>query len=237
MHEFLERSLNASEAKLRGGTDAKKAAAALDTIKQIRSGPRIKAEATTNGFDVEGRIQIPATVLPAASLLLKSKGNTEAPSLPIVPVQLLKKFDPKIDKPFQTELGDRFVTVEDNAWRLEAKKATPAPRPGEAVRVPVIQLFELPRQQVQNSTIVLRFSMKTEKVTNNVSVRLSAGDGGTFLENAYGPISGTTNWNNYEIRYTYKGTSPASVFIMVDITGTGTIWLKDIELVKIPAKP
>jgi serine/threonine-protein kinase len=148
---------------------------------------------------------------------------------------VLKKFDPKTDKPFQTELADRHASIEGDSWRIDAKKA-PASGPGFTLFAPDIRLFELPKQNIQQSTIVLRFKMKSEKLTTNACVGFKVGGQPTWRE---GPefnadVIGTTDWKNYEVFNSCKDSVPTDIAVLANIGGTGTIWLKDIELVKIP---
>jgi uncharacterized protein (TIGR03067 family) len=148
---------------------------------------------------------------------------------------VLKKFDSKTDKPFQTELADRQVTIEGDSWRIDAKKA-PLSGPGFTIFAPDIRLFELPKQNVQQSTVMLRFKMKSEKLTVNACVGLSIRGQPIWR---WGPefdtsVIGTTDWKNYAVPNWCKDSEPADIAILANIGGTGTIWLKDIQLVKIP---
>src|SRR5262249_49065966 len=120
------------------------------------------------------------------------------------PQTVLKKFDPKADKPYQLEFGGRNVMVEENGWRIEAKKASPS-GPEGGIDSPSIKLFELPVQGVRNHSVVLRFKMKTEKVTYLANVGLQVGGRLLWLDQGSSdPASGTTNWKSYEIQYECK---------------------------------
>ena len=59
-------------------------------------------------------------------------------TIPSTKETVLKKFDPKMDKPFQTEVDDRRVTVDGDAWRIDARARPPA-----AV-ASALRLFDLP---------------------------------------------------------------------------------------------
>src|SRR5262249_4438363 len=135
----------------------------------------------------------------------------------------LKKFDPKTDKPFQTELEDRRVTVDGDAWRIQAGAQPPAA--GAAI----LQLFDLPKQNVGRSVVILRFMMKTEKVERYATVHLSAGG---ETERLLGDsVRGTTDWKRYELRCECKA-AIADVLVSVEIGGFGTMWLKDVFLLR-----
>ncbi|HEV3144077.1 MAG TPA: protein kinase, partial [Gemmataceae bacterium] len=147
---------------------------------------------------------------------------------------VLKKFDPKTDKPFQIELADRHVTIEGDAWRMDAKKDPPS-GPGFFIVAPNIKLFELPKQNIQQSTVVLRFKMKSEKLTSNARVGLWFGGQPISHYRPEDPdVIGTTDWKDYAVSNLCKDSGPADIAIFANIGGTGTIWLKDIELVKSP---
>jgi uncharacterized protein (TIGR03067 family) len=151
---------------------------------------------------------------------------------------LLKKFDPKTDKPSQTELNDRVVTVEQGAWRIEAKKPAPPAPPFGWVAGPEVRVFHLPKQPIQHGTIVLRFTLKSEKVTDRATVSLNIGATSVdWLGNNSAPIRGTMDWTRFELRRSFNGNEPADVSASVGILETGTIWLKDVELVKINSGP
>src|SRR5262249_32410670 len=127
----------------------------------------------------------------------------------------LKKFDPKTDKPFQTEFEDRRVTVESDAWRINALARPPGASPA------ILQLFDLPKQNVGRSVVILRFMMKTEKVERYATVHLSAGG---ETERLLGDsVRGTTDWKRYELRCAYSKAEPADVRVSVEIGGFGTM--------------
>jgi serine/threonine protein kinase len=201
---------------------------------------RVKTECKTVGFDAEGSAQVPALVWRALVARAKATPLSGAEKTrPALHVQVLKKFDPKTDRPYQTELNYRFVSVAEDSWRIEAKQH-PGLTPGGNVAFSNIRLFDLPKQNVQRSTIVLRFKMKTEKVTGpyelgNATVELLVGGlDSKIRRDTSGRANGTTNWKSFELRYECNLSAPTDLAVVVDISDTGTVWLKDIELVKIP---
>src|SRR5262249_49408140 len=118
---------------------------------------------------------------------------------------------------------DRRVTVESDAWRINALARPPGASPA------ILQLFDLPKQNVGRSVVILRFMMKTEKVERYATVHLSAGG---ETERLLGDsVRGTTDWKRYELRCECKA-AIADVLVSVEIGGFGTMWLKDVVLLR-----
>jgi tRNA A-37 threonylcarbamoyl transferase component Bud32 len=177
-------------------------------------------------------LEVVTTPLPGS---VPAPSPVPASNPPSAKETLLKKFDPKTDQPFQTEIDDRHVSIEGDAWRIEAKKAPPS-GPGFQVFARDIRLFELPKQNVERSKIVLRFKMRSEKVTVHSRVGISVGGqpdwrGGPEFD---ATVIGTTNWKDYALYVWSKDSGPKDIAVLVNIGGTGTIWLKEMELVRIP---
>jgi hypothetical protein len=182
-------------------------------------------KANTLAIDLILRNNVKAAILiedlEVVKLPLKS-----APAAPTKEIPL-KKFDPKTDKPFQVEVDHCHVTVVDNAWRIEAK-------PDMRVDTQQIRLFEIPKQDLGDCALVLRLKMKTEKVTQSAEAELYVGNTRRdWTGSDTGAIRGTTEWKQYELRRELKESSPQDISIRANFLGTGTMWLKDIELVKI----
>src|SRR5262249_30183927 len=138
------------------------------------------------------------------------------PNAPPAREVVLKRFDPKTDKAFQTEVSERIVTVDGDSWRIEAKKAPPR-GPGGGYGPRDVRLFELPKQAIQRSTIVLRFKMKTEKVESDTAASVVLSINGQHVEwlgRSGNPIAGTTDWKSYEFRYEAKDEQPATIGIL-----------------------
>src|SRR5262249_52983191 len=75
-------------------------------------------------------------------------------------VQMLKKFDPKVDKPIAREVLGRKVTEEEGGWRIryqnEQEQASLEAEPN------YIPLFEISRPAVKGRRVTLRAQVRTE---------------------------------------------------------------------------
>src|SRR5207244_1575803 len=64
------------------------------------------------------------------------------------------------------------------------------------------------------------------------------GVGEFFSKGLQNPVQGTTDWASYEIPFFLKkGQRADLVRLNIVIEGKGTIWLKDIEVTKVPLNP
>ncbi|MFL5340639.1 MAG: protein kinase domain-containing protein [Gemmataceae bacterium] len=182
--------------------------------------------------------------LVAAVKMLPSMAGTSEVVRPVHevvrPVQMLKKFDPKTDKPITSEIGGRKVTVEGDEWKIE-KSGTP--ELGSENNTPRVRLFELIHSPGVQGRLFLRFKARTEKV-NPAFLELRTqwiGDHGQEAKSKQ--ILGSTNWTDYEValnigRPTNEERVTISVDLLVqkDLRDNAIVWLKDVELVKIEAK-
>jgi serine/threonine-protein kinase len=165
-------------------------------------------------------VELVKTPLPAGVPLTKVAPVMETP---------LKKFDPKVDKLAQAELDNRFATIEQDSWRIDARQnGTDSSK--------ILKLFDVWDLSVQNSTVVLRYKIKSEKLSDSavIALGLQTSQGGGRISVRGRPVRETTGWRAYEIRADCKDPPRQDIRIYADIYGTGTIWLKDVELVRVP---
>ncbi|HLW67657.1 MAG TPA: protein kinase [Gemmataceae bacterium] len=168
------------------------------------------------------------TVLPPVPGFIE---KAPEPSRVVYPSQetVLKKFDPKTDEPLTKEIEDRHVSVADGGWQIYAARA-----PFFGGKASDVLLFELPKQKVGNSTVLLRFKMKSEQILIHAHVGLTVNGSTTWLTPL---VSGTTAWRQYEIRSEHASPDPADIQVRVNIDGTGSEWLKDVEVATIRNPP
>jgi len=121
------------------------------------------------------------------------------------------------------------VSVDENAWRIEAKgKRT-------------VRLFEVPDPGVENCTVLYRAKMKSESLDGQAYLEMRCrveGGGEAFSKGLNDAVTGTTDWASYEIPFLLKkGESCNLIKLNVAMEGKGTLWIKDIELIRAPLKP
>lgn len=121
------------------------------------------------------------------------------------------------------------VTVEQGAWRIEIKKDR------------TVELFEVTDPGVEECTLIYRAKLKSENLEGKAYLEMwchmpSGGD--YFSRGLAKPVKGTTNWASYETPFFLKkGERPDRVDLNVVTQGRGTLWIKDVELVKGPLSP
>jgi len=220
-HAYFNGVLKSAEARPAGAVDAKARAALAEAAAQFRTEPRISVETKRGSMYVTGKITAPPAVWLAVFAWAKFASAAEAVDLPAVPIKLLKRFDPKTDKPFQSDVAAMQVTTDGDCWRVHRIAGSGAL---------AIHLFDLPKQDIRGHTLHLRFRMKTEKVAGYALVELhSGGKRAAGMAN----VSATTDWKSYELATKDPGSAAEDIAIYAGVNGTGTIWLKDVELVKI----
>jgi uncharacterized protein (TIGR03067 family) len=152
---------------------------------------------------------------------------------------VLKKFDPKTDKPVTKEVSSRKVTVENDEWKIELLGLNDL---GSLDQVARVHLFEMPGPASEPSRVTLRFKVKTEDVFDarfELHLRYPNIDDMVFKGRR---IEGSTNWTVHEISWDnskFKLQKPeALAFDLVmrakDVTTKAIVSLKDVELVKTP---
>jgi serine/threonine protein kinase/tetratricopeptide (TPR) repeat protein len=139
-------------------------------------------------------------------------------------IKTLKKFQPS-----DALIAKDGVSVDGDAWRIEAKERR------------VVRLFEVAKPDIENCTILYRAKMKSENLVGRAYLEMwcRAPVGvEAFSRGLNSTVAGTTDWASYEIPFVFqKGESTDLVKLNVAIEGKGTLWIKDVELLKAPSKP
>ncbi len=121
------------------------------------------------------------------------------------------------------------ISVDENAWRIEAKgKRT-------------VRLFEVPDPGAENCTVLYRAKLKSEGLEGQAYLEMSCrvpGGGDAFSKGLNDPVTGTTDWASCETPFILKkGEASNLIKLSVVIEGKGTLWIKDVEVLKTPLKP
>jgi formylglycine-generating enzyme required for sulfatase activity/serine/threonine protein kinase len=137
-------------------------------------------------------------------------------------VASLWKFDAK--EPTITQDG---VTAGDGEWKIDATENR------------TVRLFEVPNPGVEECVVLYRAKLKTENVKGRAFLEMwvRTPGGESFSKGFQNAVTGTTGWSEYEIPFILqKGQRSDLVKLNVTIEGTGTVWIKDMELAKASAE-
>lgn len=136
-------------------------------------------------------------------------------------IQKIKTFDATAQP-----IAKDGVTADQNAWRIDTKE-------NRSVR-----LFEVPDPGVENSMVTYRARLKAEKLEGRAYLEMWCrlpGRGEFFSKGMAQPVTGTSDWASYETPFLLeKGQRPDLIKLNVVIEGKGTLWIKDVELLKGP---
>ena len=141
---------------------------------------------------------------------------------PAGPPQMIKTFGAN-DQPITAD----GVSWDQDAWRIEA---------GEAGSV---ALFEVHDPAAEACTLSYRASLKTldaDGVYLEMWCRLP-GMGEFFSKGLNQTLKGTRDWSSNEIPFLLKrGQRPDLVKLNLAFTGSGTVWMRDVELLQTPLR-
>jgi hypothetical protein len=140
---------------------------------------------------------------------------------PAGPPQVLRAF--AADQPTVTQSG---IRAEQGAWRIDATgKQT-------------IRLFEVEDPGVEQCLLTYRAELKAESLNGSAYLEMWCrfpGRGEFFSKGYQQAVSGTVNWSRYEIPfYLKRGQQPDLVKLNLAVEGSGTVWLRKLELLQTP---
>jgi hypothetical protein len=119
------------------------------------------------------------------------------------------------------------VTVDGNAWLVEA-----------AEDQVVVRLFEIAARdaEVEQCLLTYRAALRSEELKGRAFLEMWCrlpGRGEFFSRGLNQPLKGTTEWTSHEIPFRLKkGQRPDLIKLNLAVEGRGTVWIKDIELLK-----
>ncbi len=141
------------------------------------------------------------------------------------------KSKPETLKTFTTadKAISKNLVVTDNAWLADSTKAQ------------TIRLFEVENPGVEQCMVIYRARLKTENLSGNGYLEMWCrfpGKGEFFSRGLNNPVTGSNDWASYETPFFLKkGEQPDLIKLNLVVKGAGTIWLKDVELLKGPLPP
>jgi hypothetical protein len=140
---------------------------------------------------------------------------------PLGPPRVLRAFGP--DTPTITQGG---IRVEQGAWRIDATAEQ------------TIRLFEVEDPGVEQCLLTYRAELKAEGLQGRAFLEMWCrvpGRGEFFSRGYQQAVTGTVNWARYETPfYLKRGQQPDLIKLNLAMEGTGTVWLRNIELLKTP---
>jgi len=140
---------------------------------------------------------------------------------PIGPPQTLRAFT--VDKPTITR---GCIHTEIDLWRINS------------TGVQTVRLFDVENPDVEHCMLTYRMEIKTEGMQGRAFLEMWCsfpGQGEFFSKGFDQAVSGTTDWARYEIPfYLKKGQRPDLIKLNLVVEGTGTVWLRNVELLKTP---
>jgi len=141
---------------------------------------------------------------------------------PAGPPQLLRVF--ASDQPTITQTG---IRVENGAWHIDAH-----------AEEQTIRLFEVEDPAVEHCLVTYRAELKVEGLQGRAFLEMWCrlpGRGEFFSKGYQQAVSGTVDWAPDEIPfYLKRDQKPDLIKLNVVVEGPGTVWLRDVELLKTP---
>jgi len=140
---------------------------------------------------------------------------------PTGPPQVLRAFSP--DQPTIAQAG---IRADQGGWRIDATQEQ------------TIRLFEAEHPDVEQCLLSYRAELRTEGLNGRAFLEMWCrlpGRGEFFSKGHRQAVSGTANWARYEIPFYLKeGQKPDLIKLNLTVEGAGTVWIKNIELLKTP---
>lgn len=103
----------------------------------------------------------------------------------------------------------------------------------EATEPTTVRLFELDEVDAESAQLIYRARLRTEDVEGPVFLEMWCRfpQGEFFSRALHQPLSGTTEWTTQQTPFRLEaGQNPQAVKLNVVVSGSGTVWVDDIEL-------
>lgn len=118
------------------------------------------------------------------------------------------------------------VQVQGDGWQIDA----------QADRV--VRLFELPTPDAEQCLLTYRAALRSKGLAGRAFLEMWCrlpGKGEFFSRGLNQTVQGTTEWASFETPFLLKkGQRPDLIKLNLAIEGRGTVWIKDVELLKTP---
>jgi hypothetical protein len=137
------------------------------------------------------------------------------------PIERIRAFGPG-----DTPITASGVSTEEGGWRVERTAAGS------------VALFEVSSQRLENAVLTYRARMKAADVAGKAYLEMWVrvpGRGEFFSRGLAQPLSGSSGWASYEIPFFLNESGVVVDLVKLNVAfegAGGTVWLKDVELVK-----
>ena len=137
------------------------------------------------------------------------------------PVESVRAFGPT-----DTPISASGVAAEEGGWRVE--------QPGAGS----VRLFEVPGQRLESTVLTYRAHMRASDVAGKAYLEMWVrvpGKGEFFSRGLAQPLQGTSGWATYEIPFFLNEPGVTVDLVKLNVAfegGGGTVWIKDVELLK-----
>ena len=122
-----------------------------------------------------------------------------------------------------TESG---ISADEGGWRIDAREAGS------------VRLFELDEPDVERCLLTYRAELKAADLEGGAYLEMWCrfpDRGEFFSKGVQQKAKGTTGWSSYEVPFTLKaGERPDLIRLNVAFDGPGTLWVRNIELLRTP---
>jgi hypothetical protein len=182
---------------------------------RIRSGEyEIVASELPNGIEMTG-----------SEFKLKRGETVRLTARPHFGPGIIKHFGrDELDQPLTRD----GVSKDQGGWRIEVQE----PR--------TIRLFEVVNRDktLEECQVIYQAKLKTENLKGKSYLEMLChfpAEGDSFSKDLLHPVSGTTDWVSCQTPFFLrKGERPDGIKLNLIVEGTGTVWIKDVELRKEP---
>ena len=161
---------------------------------------------------------IPYYLIVAGTVVPNFVGTLQAPVGPTETIRAYSATDATI--------AQDGVERHESGWRLTAAEET------------VFRLFEQPLVDIGQSTLTFRAQVRSENLKGDAYLAMWCrfpGRGEFFSRGLAQTISGTTEWATYETPFYLKaGEAPDLIKLNFVTKGAGTVYIKNIELLRTP---
>lgn len=118
------------------------------------------------------------------------------------------------------------VEVQGKSWLVEVRESQ------------VVRFFEVPEPDAEHCLLTYRAALKSKDLAGRAFLEMWCrlpGRGDFSSRGRHRRVQGTTDWSSYEIPFRLKkGQRPDLIRLNLVVEGHGKIWVKDVELLKMP---
>lgn len=140
---------------------------------------------------------------------------------PAGPPQTLKRFSSD-----DTTIAKDAIVLDEDGWHIAVEETR------------TVRLFEVADPEVEQCLLSYRATVKSENVAERAYLEMWCrlpGRGEFFSKGFHQALKGTNDWASYEIPFYLKqNQKPDLIKLNLTIEGSGSVWLKDIELTCTP---